>query len=144
MAYSNNPTDDNLSAEQRDIPSIPRRYTCDMGASADAKIFTLPVNVKVASIINGTDKTLSFYPSLYDQSTYTPASDLLTADTSSKILSVASGATYPLAMEGEFNTLIFKSASGAATGLVTVLTGSYSPAAGNGIGSLETRVVTAT
>lgn len=143
MTYEPTDSDNYLSANERDVPSVARRYTCDMGASASAKIFTLPVDAKIATIKNGTDKELYFYPALYDGSTYTPASNLHGTG-SSRILTVASGADYPLAQNTEFNTLIFISASGAATGNVTVLPGAYGKADGNGHADIETRAVAAT
>lgn len=139
MTYTANPADDSLGAESRDIPTIARRYTCDMAGSSGVKIFQLPVDIKVATIINNTDVAVNFYPALYDGSTYTPLSDLHTAGTSSKIDQIASGATFSLAQNTEFNTLIFKGAS-AATGLLWVRVGS-GPA--NGLADIEVRAITA-
>jgi hypothetical protein len=108
-----------------------------MGGGTE-EIFRLPLDVKVCGVYNGTDKALDFFVSLYDGSTDTP-SGLHTAGTSSRIETVAAGSSRPIVQNGEFNSFHFKAGS-AATGLVTLRPGAGQE---NGLGTLETRAITA-
>jgi len=137
MTYTETPSDNYLPASERDVPNTHRRYTCDMAGGTE-KSFRLPLDVKVCDVENDTDKELSFFVSFYDGSTDTP-SGLHTAGTSSRIEVVAAGASRPIVQNSEFNSMHFKAGS-AATGLVTLRPGAGQE---NGLGTLETRAVTA-
>lgn len=131
------PADNYLPASELDVPREHRRYTCDMGGGTE-KSFRLPLDVKVCDIQNGSNQDLTFYVSYYDGTTDS-LSNLHTAGTSSRLETVAAGASRPIVQQSEFNSLHFKAGS-AATGLVTLR-----PGAGieNGLGTLETRAITA-
>jgi len=131
------PSDDYISASERDVPGIHRCYTCDLGGGTE-EIFRLPLDVKVCDVQNDTDKTLTFFVSFYDGTTDTP-SGLHTAGTSSRIETVAAGASRPIVQNTEFNSIHFKAGS-AATGLVTLRPGAGQT---NELGTLETRAITA-
>lgn len=131
------PADNYLPASELDVPREHRRYTCDMGGGT-AESFRLPLDIKVCGIQNDTDQDLSFYASYYDGDSDS-LTNLHTAGTSSRIEVVAAGETFPFAQQAEFNTLHFKAGS-AATGLVTLRPGAGQE---NGLGTLETRAITA-
>jgi hypothetical protein len=139
MAYTASTLDDNTPADERDIPQTMRRYTCDY-AGETVRTWRLPLDVKVCTLVNGTDKTLEFYVAKYNGTDYSPlTSDLHDAGTSSRIETVAAGATFPIAQHDEWNTLFFKAGS-AATGTVTLRPGM---GRANGIVTAETRALTA-
>ncbi len=100
--------------------------------------FRLPLDVKVCDVQNDTDQDLTFFVSHYDGSTDTP-SGLHSAGTSSRIETVAAGASRPIVQNSEFNSIHFKAGS-AATGLVTLRPGAGQE---NGLSTLETRAITA-
>ena len=137
MTYTETPSDNYLTAAERDVPNPHRRYTCDMGGGTE-EIFRLPLDVKVCDVQNDTDKALTFFVSHYNGTTDTP-SGLHTAGASSRIETVAAGASRPIVQNGEFNSFHFKAGS-AATGLVTLRPGAGQE---NGLGTLETRAITA-
>jgi len=139
VPYSNITQDDTRSAEERDIPLAHRRYTCPFSSTTEA-LFRLPLNVKVCNVVNDTDRKLYFYVTKYDGSADTPAGNLHTANTSSRIEEVAAGASFPIAQHEEFNSIRFKADGGAATGTVTLRPGhGYA----NEIADIETRALVA-
>lgn len=124
--------DNYLSASERDVPQVRRRYTADMGGQT-ARSFKIPLDVKVIGGVNNSNQSLSYYVSFWDGSADS-LGNLHDAGTSSRIDVVAAGATFEIAQEQEFNRIHFKAGS-AATGLVWIR-----PGAGleNGQGTLET------
>lgn len=135
MTYTPSTLDDNRPAEERDIPQQMRRYTCAF-SNTTAAVFRLPLDIKVCTLVNGTDKDLAFFLTKYDGTAYT---DLHSANTSSLIETVAAGATFPIAQGDEWNSIDFKAASGA-TGTVTLRPGAGTS---NGLNPLATRAITA-
>ena len=135
MAYASTPSDDSSPTATRDIPSQMRRYTCAFTSDATA-VFRLPLDVKVCTLINATDQALDFFLTKYQDAAYT---DLHTAGTSSLILTVAAGATFPIAQHEEWNSIDFKAGS-AATGTVTLLPGSGQE---NDLATVATRALVA-
>lgn len=125
------PSDDYISASERDVPKTRRRFTADMDGET-ARSFKIPLDIKVMGGVNNTNEDLTFYVSFWDGSVDS-LSNLHTAGTSSRIDSVAAGAAFEIAQQEEFNRIHFKAGS-AATGLVHIRPGAGQE---NGQGTLE-------
>lgn len=119
-------SDNARDAASRGVPKINRCYKVTF-SSATAKKVILPIDCKVVSIENQTDKDLYFYPLHSDGTNHDTSLDLFTAGTSSKIDTVKTTKTYPLAQQKEFNAFSFKSTTTAASGYVYIRVGEGIP-----------------
>lgn len=112
--------DDSTPPEQRDIPGNIRRYHIEFTADT-YKAVILPLDIKVCSIENKTDKDIDFYVLKSDGTNHNLALDLHTEGTSPLIETVVSGGSFPVVQHNEFNAFVLKmnaSETGTATGFV--------------------------
>lgn len=96
--YSVIDDDEVTPPNQRDIPSVPgRNYSCLM-TGRTAGVFRLPLNVKVCTFYNDTNQTLNVYVAKFTGATLTRP-----AATSSRIIAITAGDSYPFAAIDSFN-----------------------------------------
>ena len=128
MTTDNTPSDNQRTAQERDIPREMRRYTVTFAAEAEKRVI-LPYDVKVMGIENAIASAILFYVTKIDSATV--SADL--ADpviTSSATDTIPASGVFPVAQQTEFNCIVLK-ASGNITGAVTLRIGDGLP---NGLG----------
>lgn len=128
MTTDNTPSDNQRTAQERDVPREMRRYTVTFAAEAEKRVI-IPYDVKVIGVENAIASAILFYVTKIDGTTV--AGDL--ADpviTDSATDTIPASGVFPVAQQSEFNCIVLK-ASGNITGTVTLRIGDGLP---NGLG----------
>tara|TARA_R110000868_G_scaffold10571_1_gene51456 strand:- start:24 stop:446 length:423 start_codon:yes stop_codon:yes gene_type:complete len=128
MTVDNTPSDNQRTAQERDVPRDMRRYTVTFAAEAEKRVI-IPYDIKVMGVENAIASDILFYVTKIDSTTV--SADL--ADpviTSALTDTIPASGVFPIAQQSEFNCIVLK-ASGNVTGAVTLRIGDGLP---NGLG----------
>lgn len=128
MTVDNTPSDNQRTAQERDVPRAMKRFTTTFAAETEKRVI-LPYDVKVMGIENAIATDILFYVTKID-STTTAASLVDPVITSSDADTIPASGVFPVAQQTEFNCVVLKAGSGI-TGAVTFRIGDGLP---NGLG----------
>lgn len=124
MTVDNTPSDNQRTAQERDVPREMRRYTVTFAAEAEKRVI-IPYDVKVMGIENAVASAILFYVTKIDGTTV--AGDLVDpVITDSATDTIPASGVFPVAQQSEFNCIVLK-ASGNITGAVTLRIGDGLP-----------------